>query len=164
MTFFESPEPYQIADKITNCHELAPDLVAHVFLIMQGRELENEAGFFARCAYQQWYWTRSEFNNQFRPYGFTEFNEEISNEDSDVIHNDVFEAHLNKYLEKETTDPIEWFYREIALMVLEGKTYRDIQQVTKINLRYISETMKQFKNDVYNNFYGDSDSDDINHV
>jgi len=165
MTIFETVIPYQIADKITNCHELSPDLVAHVYLLMLERnDIDDETKFFARCAYQQWTWYNSEFNKLYRPHFLIELNEEICTEEDEPIHNDKFRKHFREYLIQQPEDVYDWFRREIALMYLDGMNYRQIQAATRINLRYISQTINQFKDDVYNSFYSDSDSNDSDNV
>ena len=45
-------------------------------------------------------------------------------------------------------------------MVLDGDTYRDIEKKTKLNKRYIHETIKQLKHDIYSSFYGVGNWDD----
>ena len=64
MNLFKTEEPYRIADKITNESELSPDLVVHVYFIMlkKTEEIDNEAAYFARTAYQQWNWHNSDFS------------------------------------------------------------------------------------------------------
>jgi hypothetical protein len=63
----------------------------------------------------------------------------------------------------------DWFKRELGRMVLEGDTYREIEKKTKLNKtklnkRYITETIKQLKNDISTSYYSEcnrNDSDDI---
>jgi hypothetical protein len=159
--FFNSRKPYDIADKITNEGELSADLVAHIYILMQSRDdIENPAAFFARCAYQQYNWKNSEFNRLYNPYFTSEFNDDISIEDDDIIHNDKYRDFLNDYFEQSDGSPVDWYKKELVRMWLSGDTYRTISKNTTINIRYITEAIKQFKNDVYNSFYSSSDGTD----
>jgi len=165
MKFFESDEPYRIADKITNDSVLAPDLVVHVFLIMRKKKnIKDEPAFFSRTSYQQWTWSNSEFN---RLYNVKQIKFEESTQIKDPIDDIVIDNgkkyldYLNYYMNKKPDSTEEWFKIKIGQMILEGNTYRDIEQKTKLNKRYITETIKQLKNDIYNSFYGIGDDDDI---
>lgn len=167
MNFFDTTEPYDIADKVTNCHELAPDLVAHVYLLMRDREgIENDAAFFARCAYQQWNWRNSEFNRMYEShFKSVEFNEGLLCELSEeVIHNDQFREHFDKYIASKPIDIYDWYRREITFLHLSGMNYRTIEKKVGINRRYITEIIKQFKNDVFNSYYSGGGVDDPSHV
>lgn len=157
--FFETDVPLIIANRITNKHQLTSDLVNHVFLIMHGKHIDDFAAFFARCAYQQWNWYQSEFNRQYR-CEFIELNEDITPTEITDQQESRYQKFLRDYLEDHSGDMVEWYKKEIAKLFIQGMTYREIQSRTTINLRYISETIKQFKHDVRNNFEQSRDGND----
>lgn len=165
MNFFDTAEPYEIANNMTGHHELAPDLVAHVYLIMQSKDnIENERSFFITCCSKQWRFKNSEFNRQFRPVFTSEFNDEQFEHDETIIHNDKFKQFLNEYL-LETPPTIEaWYVREVAILWMDGMTYREISKATTINIRYITEAIKQFKHDVLHSFNSRIDKHDTDEL
>lgn len=165
MKLFETNKPYEIANNMTRNHELAPDLVAHVYLIMvEKNDIKDETKFFVTCCHRQWTLPNSEFNRQYRPVFTTEYNDEVFEHDETILHNDKFKQFMNEYLI--TTPPtIEaWYCREVAILWMDGMTYREISKETKINIRYITEAIKQFKHDVLHSFHisiGQHDSDEF---
>lgn len=151
--FFNTTKPYEITKAMTNGHHLSADLVSHVYMIMiQRDDIENELSFFTTCAYRQWSLPQSEFNRLYRPVFTSEFNESTYDNDEEVIHNDKYREFLNEYLKKQPTTIEKWYIREIAEMWMSGETYRNIAKKTKINPRYISEAIKQFKYDILTNY------------
>ena len=164
MNFFETEEPYRIADKITNESILSPDLVAHVFFIMEKRnDIDNEPAFFSRCAYQQWTWSNSEFNRLHRvnEIRFEDDGNIIDPIDEEIIDNgSKYMEFFRDYMNKKPNTTEEWFKIKVGQMVLDGDTYRDIEKKTKLNKRYIHETIKQLKHDIYSSFYGVGNWDD----
>jgi DNA-directed RNA polymerase specialized sigma24 family protein len=163
MKFFETNEPYQIVDDMTGGHQLAPDLVAHVFLIMQSKSnIENERGYFISIASRQWKYSQSEFNKEFRPVYTSEIDEEHISMDEDIISNDKYKTFLSDYIEQKPPTVEKWYLREITLLWLNGMTYREISQKTTINIRYITEAIKQFKNDVLNSYNSHRDNSNNN--
>jgi len=161
MTFFETERPYLIADKITNESILSPDLVAHVFFIMEKRtDIEDEASFFSRTAYQQWNWYNSEFNRLHRTNELRfENNGQIHDPSEEIIidNGSKYLEFLRYYMNKKPDTPEEWFKIKVGQMVIDGLTYRQIEQRTKLNKRYIHDTIKQLKNDIFTSFHGDRD-------
>lgn len=156
--FWKTNRPYEIANIVTANHELSGDLVGHVYEQMRTRtDIQDEEKFFSRMAYQQWTWRNSKFNKLYRPVFTDEFNENHITEEN-IIHQDHFREYLYAYLDRETGDMREWYKRELVKMVLSGMTYREIQKATKINIRYITETVKQFKNDLFSDYYSSGDS------
>lgn len=168
MNFFESEKPYEIADEITNESELSPDLVVHVYFIMLKKDnINNEKDFFARTAYQQWNWSNSEFNRLHRT-------NEIRFEDDGNIPDPIDEHIIDngskymeffrEYMNSKPSTTEDWFKRELGHMIIEGMTYREIESKTKLNKRYITESIKQLKNDIsiaYNRKCNRVDPDDI---
>jgi len=158
--FFQSDEPYIIANKVTSGHDLTDDLVAHLYIMMHDKDnIKDVPAFFARCAYQQWNWYQSEFNKQYRSEHI-ELNEEITPDVQHKSDESEYQKFLRDYIEEPPNDLIEWYKKEMAKLFIQGMTYREIQSRTKINLRYISETIKQFKDDVRNNFEQSRDGND----
>ena len=158
--FFNSEEPYIRARNITNNHELTGDLVSFVYLMMfdSKKEIKNVAAMFTKLAYNQWNWSGSEFHKEQGT-----FNETYSHDDLDYLKCEFSDNEetdrqrfLRDYLEQESSDVVEWYKKEIAKLILQGMTYREIQKNTKINLRYLSETIKQFIEDVHSDFYRSS--------
>jgi uncharacterized protein YerC len=158
--FFNSKKPYTIADRITKGSELSGDLVAHVYMIMRNKEAPNNIGAnFNSIASRQWKWHNSEFNRLYNPKFTTEFDETfMSIEEDQIIHMDEFKQYLSDYMTKEilkTEDPVEWFTREIAKLIMKGKTYRQIQADTGINTSQITRSINKFKDDVFNYYNSD---------
>ena len=156
--FFSTKSPYNIADKITKGSDLASDLVAHVYMIMIKKpKPDNIGACFNVIARKQWNWHNSEFNRLYNPKFTTEFDETfMSVEDETIIHMDEFKKHLKEYMTIEISksrNPVEWFTREIARMVLDGKTYRQIQIDVKVNTSQITRSIKKFKDDVFNYYH-----------
>lgn len=160
--FFESGQPLIIATKVTNGHKLTGDLINHVYLIMYGRDIDDLGAFFARCSYQQWNWRYSEFSRLYR-MEFIELNEDITPHIEQEYSETKYQKFLRDYLEAEPNDLIEWYTKNIAKLVLQGVTYRQLQKDAKINKDYITQAIKKFKHDVLNNFEQSrnrNDSDD----
>lgn len=157
--FFKSDVPFIIAHKITNGHQLTNDLVNHVYIIMHNKSIDDYASFFARCGYQQWNWKMSEFNRQYKT-GFIELKEELTPQTEQDHSETKYQKFLRDYLELEADDLIDWYKKEMAKLFIQGMTYREIQNRTNINLRYISETIKQFKYDVFNSYNGSGNIND----
>jgi len=163
MNFFETKRPYEIADKVTSNNELAPDLVAHVFEIMhQKDDIEDQAKFFSRTCYQQWNWHNSEFNRMYKPVWTVEYHATtIDPDENPIIHQDQYSKYLHEYFSKQPNTVQEWFCREIAyLRVVEDMTYLQIEEETGIAYRYVSEAIKQFKDDLLNSYNSSSDTTD----
>jgi hypothetical protein len=153
MSFFDTDEPYEIVNNMTNSDELAPDLVAHVYLIMQSKEnILNEKGYFISIASKQWKLHNSEFNRLYRPYFTTELTDNLTEEDNDVFYDGKYKQFLDDYINKTPETAEDWYIREVALLWMDGMTYAQINKQFKINNRYISEAIKQFKNDVLNSY------------
>lgn len=163
--FFNTDEPYHIARNMTGDDELASDLVAHVYLIMIERDdIRDPRSFFITTASKQFKLHNSEFNRLYRPNYTTEFNGDIHSLDSETVRSDKYLNHLNEYLERTPPTIEDWYIREVTLLWMNGMTYREIQKETKINSRYITEAIKQFKHDVLNSFHSNinlNDTDDI---
>lgn len=157
MGFFETNEPYEIARNITGDSEYTTDLVSHVYLLMQNKDVKNEKRFFCRVAKQQYNWHNSEFNMlmQGREFNLNE-NSVITTDENETITDPRYRDCLNHYLKKEPSNMVEWFYKEITLMYLDGMSYREIEQKTGINLSYISKTINKVKNDIFNLYNSDS--------
>lgn len=154
--FFNSGKPFEIASNITGGHELTNDLVNFVYIVMYeyDKPIENYTKFFTRLAHNQWNWCDSEFNKLYKP-PFNELDDSVSFNQEDNEENE-YRKFLRDYLESKPNDITEWYKKEIAKLFVQGMTYREIQSGTKINLRYISETIKQFINDVNYNFHSRS--------
>lgn len=142
---FWKHEAYQIARKITSNHELHADLVGHVFILMHRFDfhVSDIPAVFARFAFNQWTWQRSEFWRLYRSDGEA-INDVIDSHDSPS--NNEFSEILDAYLHSNHGDP---FIKEITKMHLCGMTFRDIKELTGISLDTIHKTIKQFKNDLH---------------
>lgn len=151
--FFNSEQPYVIADNITKGHELTNDLVSFVYLAMYDykKPIEDPVKFFTTLATNQWRWCDSEFNKTYKQT-YIELNENMTPDKEEEFIESEYKKFLRDYLESDTTDLVEWYKKEMAKLFIQGMTYREIQSRTTINLRYISESLKQFKHDVSNNF------------
>lgn len=165
--YFNTKEPYKIAERITKGSELSCDLVAHVFelMIKKNQTFKNIGAFFNVAASKQWRLPNSEFNKLYRPHFMTEFDESfMSIEDDEIIHLDHFRDFMKSYLKQSTNNPVEWFTKEIAKMIIKGKTYRQIQSETGINTAQITKSIKKFKDDVLHSYQFSIDRDDSSDV
>lgn len=157
MDFFETNKPYEIAALITSGNELTHDLVAHVYLIMQGKEIEDKQKYFSRCAYQQYNWKNSEFNRLMYGREFKQADEKpIDSTTEEVITNERYKECLNIYLNKEPKDMVEWYYKEMTLMYLDGMTYDKIVHNTGLSKRTVVKTLKKIKDDIFNLYNSNS--------
>lgn len=167
MQFFNTNEPYDIAYKVTAGHELTNDLLSHVYLIMNKKKgIKNLPAFFARVAYKQWNLPSSEFNLLHRPRWSVEINEDItSREESEWIKSE-YKVFLRDYINQVPTGECnaEWFKRQIAKFKLIGMTNREIKQEYGISTWHVSETIKQFKKDVYDNYISSIRSEDSDNI
>ena len=145
MSFFDTHKPYEIANEITCNHELATDLVAFVFIMMSKRDdIKDEKGYFARCAYQQWNWSNSEFNraNRFNDVEYQELEqEEVENEETER------QRILRDYIEEPAKDVYEWFAKGIARLRIQGMTYKQIETEVGIGNYIAQQAIKKFNND-----------------
>ena len=169
MNLFKTEEPYRIADKITNESELSPDLVVHVYFIMlkKTEQIDDEAAYFARTAYQQWNWSNSDFNKLNRV-------NELRFEDDGQIHDPIDDViiengqkyldFLRDYMNRKPPTPEDWFKIKVGQMVMDGMTYREIEGKTKLNKRYITETIKQLKDDINTTYYSECNRNDSDNV
>ena len=155
--FFNSGKPFEIASNITGGDELTGDLVNFVYLAMYeyDKPIEDYTKFFTRLAYNQWNWSDSAFNKLYKP-PFNELNDYSMKAESEDNEENEYRKFLRDYLETPSDEITEWYKKEIAKLFVQGMTYREIQKGTKINLRYISETIKQFIDDVNYNFHSRS--------
>lgn len=154
---FWSREAYDIARKVTSNHELHADLVSHVFILMNRFNFKDEdiPAIFARFAFNQWNWQRSEFWRLYRSDGEI-INDLIDSNDSPS--NNEFSDCLDAYLHSNEGDP---FIKEITKMHLCGMTFRDIKELTGISLDTIHKTIKQFKNDLHSYCGGNGTGVDV---
>jgi len=152
-----------IASKVTNEHKLTYDLINHVYLIMHKKQIDDVPAYFARCCYQQWNWHNSEFNQQYKSLHH-ELNENITPEINSEYEESEYKKFLRDYIDGEPHDISDWYRRNIAKLHISGMSYREIQKNTKINKDSIVQTIKQFKDDVRNNYdkhRNSNDSDDV---
>lgn len=167
MAFFDTLEAYEIAKKVTGGNELYKDLVSHVYLIMRDKkDIDDEAAFFASTAYRQWTLPNSEFNNLYIPYYTTEINDEITEDVRLDLSESKYKKFLRDYLDREPEGEscIEWFKKQIVRFRLMGMTYAEIRERYGINDYLVSKTIKQFTDDVYKDYIGTCDSEDIDNV
>lgn len=167
MSFFDTQKPYEIAKGITHGNELYNDLVAYVYLIMiKKKGVESEEKYFSRCALIQWNKPNSEFNRQYRPYYTTEINEEITKDYTDEWYTTKYKAFLREYIDKQPSgeSSVEWYKRQIVKFILRGMTQQQITKEYGIPQPYVSYILKQFKEDVRNNYikrFGSKDFDNV---
>ena len=168
MSFWESKQPYEIANVITNGHELTCDLVSHVFLIIHHKtDIEDMPAYFARVAYQQWVWNNSLFNKTYNPCYTISIDElELDFEEDDIFHTTKYKSFLENYLDRvpHNEPNEEWFIKEVARMKLNGLTNREIQRKYGINQAYVSLTMQKFKQNVLDSYNKHSSSEDSTDV
>jgi hypothetical protein len=165
--FFNTKEPYKIANLITNNHELSGDLVSHVYFIMLERKdfIKDKGAFFASVSYKQWKLPNSDFNRIYRQRNFEYFDETHSNEQDEVIiADDRYKEHLHDYINAPSKTPEEWFVKEVAYLWIQGMTYREIESKVKLNIRYVTETIKQFKHDLYNSYHRNINGNDTDNA
>lgn len=157
---FWKHEAYQIARKITSDHELHSDLVSHVFVLMHRFDFNDSdlPAIFARFAWNQWTWQRSEFWRLYKSTSEPLFDVVDSNDSP--TRNEYSET-LANYLDLIPENEQERFIKEITKMHLCGMTFRDIKELTGISLDTIHKTIKQFKNDLHDYCGGDCKGVDV---
>ena len=157
---FWKHEAYQIARKITSDHELHSDLVSHVFILMYRFDFNDSdlPAIFARFAWNQWTWQRSEFWRLYKSTSEPLFDVVDSNDSP--TRNEYSET-LANYLDLIPENEQERFIKEITKMHLCGMTFRDIKELTGISLDTIHKTIKQFKNDLHDYCGGDCKGVDV---
>jgi len=159
--FWNTNQPYDIACKITGGNELYKDLVPHVYLIIKDRPAKDWSRLFARVAYQQYYWSESEFNRLYKRYICQDLSYLVTDEHNIEGENEYQRA-LRDFLDRETTTIEEWYTTELTKMRLSGMTYRAIEAKTKLNSREISTALKIFKHEFTN--YHNSNSNNENNT
>ena len=169
MNLFKTEEPYRIADKITSNSELSPDLVVHVYFIMlkKTEHIEDELAYFSRTAYQQWNWHNSDFNrlNRVNELRFEDDGNIADPMDDIIIENgQKYLDFLRDYMNRTPPTPEDWFKIKVGQMVIDGMTYRQIEERVKLNKRYITETIKQLKNDINTAYYRECNRNDSNDI
>lgn len=142
---FWKAEAYNIAKKITSNNELHCDLVGHVFILMHRFNFPESdiPAVFARFAYNQWNWQKSEFWRLYRSEGEA-LNDLVDS--AETLSENKYSETLDAYLHSDDGDE---FIKEITKMHLCGMTFREIRDLTGISLDTIHKAIKQFKNDLF---------------
>lgn len=142
---FWKAEAYEISKKITSNNELHGDLVSHVFILMHRFNFPESdiPAVFARFAYNQWNWQKSEFWRLYRSEGET-MNDlvDTTEKPSENKYSEILDAYLH-------SNDGDDFIKEITKMHLCGMTFREIRDLTGISLDTIHKAIKQFKNDLF---------------
>lgn len=150
MGFWEK-EAYEIAKKITADRDIHRDLVAFIYILLHDKQIKpiSMPAVFARYAYQQYNWPQSKFNKLYVNYSV-----DISQINYDKIHEEYRESKygglLDEYFDEQTDNEQEFFCKEIAKLVFQSMTYREIAALTGINTKIICTSIKQFKHDFRN--------------
>jgi uncharacterized protein YerC len=149
---FWNKQAYEIAKKVTGNHELHTDLVAHVFLLLQDKEIPDDdlPKLFARYCWNQWTWKESDFNKIFRCHSFEEARNKANDEEEIISSNQMYKKILYNYLSDISETREDMFIKGVAQMYLKGWTYRKINKKTGLSLGIIHKTMKKLKYDLYN--------------
>jgi len=136
-------------------------------MLKKTEHIEDELAYFSRTAYQQWNWHNSDFNrlNRVNELRFEDDGNIADPMDDIIIENgQKYLDFLRDYMNRTPPTPEDWFKIKVGQMVIDGMTYRQIEERVKLNKRYITETIKQLKNDINTAYYREcnrNDSDDI---
>ena len=147
MNFWDN-EAYKIAKRITNDRDIHRDLVAFIYILLHDRQINaiSLPATFARYAYQQYNWRNSQFNKLYLSYSV-----DISSIDVQAVVTEYEESHygnlLDEYFEQKSATDEEFFCKEIAKLVFQSMSYREIEALTGIRIKDIFNAIKQFKHD-----------------
>lgn len=145
---FWNKEAYDIAKRITSDRDIHRDLVSFIYILLHDRNIVSISlpATFARYAYQQYNWKNSEFNKL-----YISFDRDISEINIEKICEDYEESHygnlLDEYFDQKSQNDSEFFCKEIAKLVFQSMSYREIQALTGIKISTITKTMQKFKHD-----------------
>jgi Trp operon repressor len=148
---FWNKQAYDIAKRITSDRDIHRDLVSFIYILLHDRNIVSISlpATFARYAYQQYNWKNSEFNKL-----YVSFDRDISEINIEKICEDYEESHygnmLDEYFEQKSSNDAEFFCKEIAKLVFQSMSYREIQALTGIKISTITKTMQKFKYDFRN--------------
>lgn len=148
---FWSKQAYDIAYKITSGKDVHRDLVAFIYILLHDSKITpiSLPATFARYAYQQYNWKGSAFNKQYASYNLdiSQINIEKAQEE---YRENRYGLLLDEYFDQESATDEEFFCKEIAKLVFQSMSYREIERLTNINTRTIHSSLKQFKDDFRN--------------
>lgn len=145
---FWNREAYTIARKITSDRDIHRDLVAFVYILLHDKGIipQSLPATFARWAYQQYTWKDSAFNKQYANYHL-----DIDSIDYDKIDEKYQESNygrlIDEYFDQESATENEFFCKEIAKLVFQSMSYREIERLTGIRHDIVCNAIKQFRND-----------------
>jgi len=145
---FWNKQAYDIAKRITSDRDIHRDLVSFIYILLHDRNIVSISlpATFARYAYQQYNWKNSEFNKL-----YVSFDRDISEINIEKICEDYEESHygnmLDEYFEQKSSNDAEFFCKEIAKLVFQSMSYREIEALTGIRIKDIFNAIKQFKHD-----------------
>lgn len=145
---FWNREAYTIARKITSDRDIHRDLVAFVYILLHDKGIVPQSlpATFARWAYQQYNWKDSAFNKQYANYHL-----DIDSIDYDKIDEKYQESKygrlIDEYFDQESATENEFFCKEIAKLVFQSMSYREIERLTGIRHDIVCNAVKQFRND-----------------
>lgn len=145
---FWNREAYTIARKITSDRDIHRDLVAFVYILLHDKGIVPQSlpATFARWAYQQYNWKDSAFNKQYANYHL-----DIDSIDYDKIDEKYQESKygrlIDEYFDQESQSENEFFCKEIAKLVFQSMSYREIERLTGIRHDIVCNAIKQFRND-----------------
>jgi hypothetical protein len=145
---FWNKEAYEIAYKITGGRDIYRDLVAFTYILLHDKGIApiSLPATFARYAYQQYNWKSSAFNKQYASYNLdiSEINIEKAQEEySENRYGNL----LDEYFDEKSATDEEFFCKEIAKLVFQSMSYREIRDLTGISTRTIYSSIKQFGHD-----------------
>ena len=145
---FWNKQAYEIAYKITSGRDIHRDLVAFVYILLHDRGIVAVSlpAVFARYAYQQYNWKDSAFNKLYASYtvDISQINIEKAQEQ---YQENGYGVLLDEYFDEESKSENEFFCKEIAKLVFQSMSYREIERLTGINIRTTHKSIKQFAHD-----------------
>lgn len=148
---FWNKQAYEIAYKITSGRDIHRDLVAFVYILLHDRGIVAVSlpAVFARYAYQQYNWKDSAFNKLYASYtvDISQINIEKAQEQ---YQENSYGVLLDEYFDEESQSENEFFCKEIAKLVFQSMSYREIERLTGIRAADVTTAIKQFKDDFRN--------------
>lgn len=145
---FWNKEAYDIAKRITNDREIHRDLVAFVYILLHDKGIVpiSLPAVFARYAYRQFHLKNSEFNRLYLSFSVDISSINIESVVSEYEENN-YGVLLDEYFDQKSKSESEFFCKEIAKLVFQSMSYREIEALTGIGITSIYKAIKQFKND-----------------
>jgi uncharacterized protein YerC len=144
---------YRIAKEVTGGDELSNDLAHYVYeIVIQQQNIRDFNGYFASACAFHWFTIDSSFNKLYDRFRTVELYEYVLESDEDIVPNDKYLQFLREYISTKAEDHEDFVRKEVAKLVIQGKTYRQIEKEVKINISYVHAIISEFRDCAFNAF------------